>query len=162
MGLTPQPSDQPPALGPYCWTKIGFVTIFPVSVMSGDGWQTLTHMQSKSTGMTFLEDIPIPNPAEDDLVLLISATDIGNEIVCWSGKYVSFPLLPVPRAFELRSQLVGCGNRNRSNKCRRLSVIINRDHQTASIEYSVATVEKVSPTRNVGPLNMRNMCGGYT
>jgi hypothetical protein len=155
MGLSLQPSDQPPALGRCCWTKIRFVTIFPISVMSGDGWQTFTHMQSKSTGMTFLEDIPIPNPAEDDLVLLISATDIGNEIVCWSGKHVSFPLLLVPRAFELRSQLVGCGNRNRSNKCRRLSVIINRDQQSTSIEYNV------SPTRNLGPLNMRDMFGGY-
>src|SRR5260370_28790900 len=79
--------------------------------MSWDGWQTFTHVQSKSAGMTFHENITIPNSPKNDLVLPIIAIDIGKKVVCWRRKHISFPFLPLPRTTELRFQLITCSNR---------------------------------------------------
>src|SRR6266436_3034104 len=68
--------------------------------MSWDGWQTFTHVQSKSAGMTFHENFTIPNSPKNDLVLLIIAIDIGKKVVCWRRKHISFPFLPLPWCSE--------------------------------------------------------------
>jgi hypothetical protein len=77
--------------------------------------------------------------------------------VCWRRKHISFPFLPLPRTTELRFQLITCSNRDRSNKCRRFSVVVNRDNQSAGVSLNVAGVKssgwEVGTTGNVGPLN---------
>ena len=41
------------------WAKIGFLAIFPISVMPAHGGQSFLHVKGEAAGMVFIEDITI-------------------------------------------------------------------------------------------------------